>query len=202
MPATKYPDGLSTTTIAASGAVTLDSTLAVAGAFTPTGGVGNIAGTRTRFNTVDTVAATAGTDTACDATSVWVAEINVTANCTLTGLEYLIGSVGGTDSVIVSIYTAAGVLLANSALAGTTVGTAAQLQKVPFTATYACKGPQTLLAALSFNGTTAKFRSIPAFAGQRTHRVKQLTNTFGTLVAISPVPTALVADVGPILSTY
>lgn len=157
---------------------------------------------RTRFQTIQNIAATSGTDTACDNGSVWACQVHVLNNATLTGVEYLIGSVGGTDKVIAYLFDSAGVVVANSALAGATVGTAAQLQQVAFTATYAAKGPSTYIIGLQFNGTTAKFRSIPAFVGQEVLRIKQTGGTFGTSAALSPVATALTADVGPICAVY
>jgi hypothetical protein len=158
---------------------------------------------RTRWATGFTqVAATSGTDTACDNGSVWAAQVYVGENCTLTGIEYLIGSVGGTDKVIAYLFDSTGVVVANSALAGATVGTAATLQQVAFTATYAAKGPQTYIVGLQFNGTTAKFRTIPAYTGQESMRIKQTGGVFGTSAPLSPVATALTDAVGPVLSTY
>lgn len=193
-----------------SGASTLSSTLAVTGAHTATGAItpnGGIAQTstakQTRWGTFPVTTATDGTDTACDDGSIWAASIYIPDNCTLTGIEYLVGSVGGNvaDKVVAGLYSDQGALLANSDLAGATVGTAAQLQQVAFTATYAAVGGKKYIIAVQFNGTTAKFRSIPAYTSQGTLRVKQ-AGTFGTLAALSPLPTALTADVGPIASTY
>lgn len=192
-----------------SGASTLSSTLAVTGAHTATGAItpnGGIAQTstakQTRWGTFAADSATAGTDTACDNGSIWAASIFIPYSCTLTGIEYLVGSVGGTDNVAVGLYSDQGALLANSALdSSVTVGTAAQLQQVAFTSTYAAVGGKKYIIAVQFNGTTAKFRSIPAYTSQGTLRVKQ-AGTFGTLAALSPLPTALTADVGPIASTY
>lgn len=184
---------------ATSGNTAVAGTLGVTGVLTTTGGVAG--GQQTRFSSFDIDSVTAGTDTACDNGSIWVASIWIPANCSLTGLEYLVGSVGGTDKVIAGLYNNAGTLVANSALAGATVGTAAELQQVAFTGAYNAVGPGRYFAALQFNGATAKLRTIPAFLGQKTVRIKQ-AGTFGTLAALSPVPTALVADVAPIVSTY
>lgn len=81
------------------------------------------------------VLATAGTDTAGTANRLMVTKLFIPNKCTITGLGYLIGSVGGTDKAVVSIYNAAGILLANSTVAGggTTVGTAANYQALDFT---------------------------------------------------------------------
>lgn len=181
------------------GAVTLQSTLAVTGATTMTGGA-NIATKPTIYPAAGGMwqLATAGTDTDCtDGTSYFV-ELNIPYNQTLTGLAYQVGSVGGTDSVIVALYNSAGTVVANSALAGATVGTAAQIQSVAFLSTYAAVSGR-YFASVTFNGTTAKFRTYPipgsAFiAGSE-------AETFGTVTNITP-GTTFTADKGPLCYVY
>src|SRR3990167_5134989 len=113
-------------------------TLAVTGATTATGGL-LLATQPTIYPAAGGLwqLATAGTDSACTNGTSYFVELNVPYNQTLTGLAYQVGSVGGTDSVIVTLYNSAGTVVANSALAGATVGTAAQIQSVAFTGTYA-----------------------------------------------------------------
>jgi hypothetical protein len=79
--------------------------------------------------------ATAGTDVACTDGTTYFTEIYIPTLRVLTGVFYLIGSVGGTNSVIVTLYDNTGAVLANSLAAGTTVGTAANIQSVAFTST-------------------------------------------------------------------
>lgn len=143
--------------------------------------------------------ATAGNDTACTNGGIFWAPIFVPCNCTITGIAYLIGSVGGTNSAIVALYKADGTLLANSALAGVTVGTAANMQALDFVTPYAAIGPAVYYVAVQFNGTTAKFR---------THTIPGLkfvtgtvAGTFGTLPSITP-GTTYTANQGPIAVTY
>lgn len=178
--------------------VTMDA-LTTAGVLTTSAGIAG--GQQVHHATFHLDSATGGTDTACDNGSIWAASVFVPANCTLTGVQYLVGSVGGTDKVIVGLYNNAGTLVANSALAGATVGTAAQIQQVAFTGTYSAVGPARYFVAVQFNGATAKLRTIPAYIGLGTTRIKQ-AGTFGTMAALSPVPSANVADVGAIASTY
>lgn len=141
---------------------------------------------------------TAGTDTAGIATQLWVGELRVWKNVSLTGLSYLIGSTGGTDKVIVALYSSAGVLLANSALAGATVGTTATMQRVAFTTLYPA-GPGLYYVVVSTNGTTAKIRT-QAFgdtnAGVITGQV------FGTLPATITVPTTFTASSAAVVMSY
>ena len=142
--------------------------------------------------------ATAGTDSACTNGTSYFVELNIPYNQTLTGLAYQVGSVGGTDSVIVVLYNSAGTVVANSALAGETVGTAAQIQSVAFLSTYAAVAGR-YFASVTFNGVTAKFRTYPipgsAFiAGSE-------AETFGTVTAITPGTTFTAAN-GPLCYVY
>lgn len=135
--------------------------------------------------------ATSGTDVACTNGTAYVSQVIVTANKLLTGVGFLIGSVGGTNNVIVTLYDSNGTLLASNAAAGTLVGTAANYQQVPFTTAYQA-GPGAYLVALTFNGTTAKFRAAaPPALGYPAFSVAQ---TFGTIAAsITPVTTYTVS---------
>ena len=192
-----------------SNAITIDESVTISGTTTFTGATTGSAGVaqtstakQTRWPTTAVALATSGTDTACDNGSIWAASIFIPYNSTITGIEYLIGSVGGTDKVVAALYSDQGALLANSILdSSVTVGTAANVQQVPFTGTYSAVGGKKYIIALQFSGTTAKLRTLPAHTGQACLRVKQ-AGTFNTLAALSPLPTALVADVGPIASTY
>ncbi len=145
--------------------------------------------------------ATAGTDVACaNGNRFWV-EINIPYNSTITGLSYLIGSVGGTDSVVVQLCNSAGVQVATSRAVGgaaALVGTAANLQNVPFTAPYAAVAGR-YFAVVQFNGTTAKFRAYP-IPGSK-FIANTAAGTWGTKADITP-GTSFVADKGPIIQTY
>lgn len=144
------------------------------------------------------VLATAGTDTACTNGTGYVSSLWLPCNKTLTGIFYLIGSVGGTDKVVASLHDGTGALLANSALAGATVGTAANIQSVAFTATYAARAGRYFIA-LTFNGTTAKFRTyvIPGSPGL----TDAVTQTFGTAASFT-APTTFTASEGPMGGVY
>lgn len=182
------------------GAATVSTTLGVTGATTLTGGI--VGGTPYNCGTWTVNTATSGTDTACSNGTAYVGTVRIPANCTVTGIQYLVGSVGGTDSVVASLHSAAGAVLANSALAGATVGTAAQVQQVAFTSPYAAVGPQTVFVALTFNGNTAKFRSVPAYCNAGNGVIGNgVTQTFGTAASFTP-PTTFTADKVPVASLY
>ena len=147
-------------------------------------------------------AATSGTDTAFADGTTFLASVFVPCNMTVTGVGYLVGSVGGTDKVIVRLYNSAGTLLASSTTAssGTTAGTAAQLQEIAFTATYAATGPRRYFIGISANGLTAKLRTLPAYTGAKTFS-GSVALTHAATTAITP-PTAFAADKAPFAYLY
>lgn len=131
---------------------------------------------------------TTGTDvTGVDGT-VYFGELFLPASKIIKGCGYLIGSVGGTDKAIVALYNSAGVLLANSATAGTTVGSSGGVQELDFTAQYAAVGPALYYVSVSVNGTTCRLRH-GVVNGVRGGNA---AGVFGTLAAITP-PTAAAA---------
>lgn len=145
---------------------------------------------------------TGGTDKACADGTRSSCSIFIPHIITLTGIGYLIGSVGGTDKVVVELHDADGKLLANSDLAGVTVGTTATMQEIPFTAPVEVVGPGWYYLSLTFNGTTAKFRTLAASTAMAsTAFTKAAALTFGTAGDLT-VPTTFTADVGPIAYVY
>ena len=146
--------------------------------------------------------ATSGTDTAFADGTTFLTSVFVPCNMTVTGVGFLVGSVGGTDKVIVRLYNSAGTLLASSTTAssGTTAGTAAQLQEIAFTATYAATGPRRYFIGISANGLTAKLRTLPAYTGAKTFS-GSVALTHAATTAITP-PTAFAADKAPFAYLY
>lgn len=149
------------------------------------------------FATFVNPTATSGTDVAATNGTIYYASLFLPGNVTINGVSFLIGSVGGTDKAIVSVHNLAGVLLANSAVAGTTVGTAANAQSIVLTTPYQFVGPGHVLLGLTFNGTTAKFRAMPAFCSGGA-MAGSGTQTFGTPANFTPSTTNFTADLGPI----
>jgi hypothetical protein len=147
------------------------------------------------------VLATSGTDAACtDGDRFW-SEIMIPYSVTLTGVSYLVGSVGGTDSVVVQLVNSSGVQVATSRAVGgaaVIVGTTAEFQSVAFTTTYDA-APGVYYIVLQFNGTTAKFRTYP-IAGSP-FVAGTVAGTWNTAAGITP-GTTFTADKGPICITY
>ncbi len=182
------------------------ATLTVTGLTTLTGGAVLPSNSTVHWAKGGAVTAVAtGTDKACSNGARWWVELEIPYNITITGLAYLVGSVGGTDSVVVQLVNSTGVEVASSRLpTGNTnrpaviVGTAAQFQAVPFTTPYAAVAGK-YYAVVQFNGTTAKFRTylIPGskfIAGTA-------AGTWGTKANITP-GTTFTADTGPVVMTY
>lgn len=191
------------TVTATSGNTAVAGTLGVTGALTPTGGVvaaGGFSSAPRLCHTggVPATASTDGTDSTPVTTEVYIAEVFVPCNMTITGVSHLMGSVGTNDKVIVALYDSSGTVVANSALAGTTsVGTDAY-QRVAFTSPYAAVGPATYYISTSWDGTTDRFNThtFGDFGAS-----KATGEVFGTLSSITP-PTTFTTGVGPIASLY
>lgn len=164
--------------------------------------VGSLNGAPSGFANWQPIAATSGTDTTPADGTQFVTSIYLPVSMTLTGVSYLIGSVGGTNRVYAVLYDSTGAVLANSTLAsaGTVVGTAANIQALNFTATYAAKGPGLYYVGISMNGTTARLRTVPAFcqAGIFGGSVSQ---AHATVAAITE-PVTFTADKAPVCFLY
>lgn len=116
----------------------------------------------------------------------------------LTGIEALVGGTGGTDLWIFELHDSAGALVATTAIAGTTAGTANTWQRIAFTAPYEAVAGEYFIAVQS-NGTTAKpavysSPGLPIFSGSA-------AGTFGTGAAITP-PTTYTASLAPVAQVY
>ncbi len=122
---------------------------------------------------------------------------------TITGIQVLNGATGGTDKFIVELHDINGVLVATSALAGVTSGTAGTWQQIPFTSTVALT-PGTYFLVLQSNGTTATpaVYNFPAPVAATTPLVTgTVAGTFGTSANFTPATTYTV-DVGPVALPY
>ena len=129
-------------------------------------------------------ALTTGTDQTPVSGTVYFGSLQLAHRMEVTGVGYLVGSVGGTDSAIVAIYDTNGVVIANSATAGTTVGTTATVQEIDLTAKIVLDAPGLYYVSVSMNGATARLRLGVAAGG----RGSSQTGTFGTLAAITTLP--------------
>jgi hypothetical protein len=137
------------------------------------------------------------TGTVLAATTMYCTEIQMPFSKLATGLADLLGSVGGTDKHLVALYDATGNLLANSATAGATAGTASTYEQISFTTPYYMVGPAQYFGCLQTNGTTATVRMLVT-STQDDYLTKGVTGqTFGTVPATITVPTTFTTAVGP-----
>lgn len=142
-----------------------------------------------------------GTSTSGVATTVFLTQVFIDNNATLTGIAVNNGATVGTNKYIVALFSSSGVPLANSAIAGVLTSGASAWQKVAFTSTVAVKGPATYYVGVYMNGATDNFFTIPA-AGEYVGTAGTVTGqTFGTVASVV-VPTTFTAGAGPIVHTY
>lgn len=188
-------------TLAVTGITTFTGAVTNTAAQTLTGGIAQATAPH-GFANIPPATATTGTDTTPANGTQFVTSIFVPANKTLTGAAYLIGSVGGTDKVYAALYSASGALLANSSVSGggATVGTAANVQTLNFTATVAVTGPAMYYVGISMNGNTARLRSVPAHCSGGIF-ASSVSQTHGTVAAIT-APTTFTADKAPYVFVY
>jgi hypothetical protein len=122
---------------------------------------------------------------------------------TITGIQVLIGSVGGTDNWIVELHDSNGVLVATSATAGVLAGTAGSWQQIPFTSAVSLV-PGNYFLVVQSNGTTAHpaVYNFPAPALAPVPLVTgSVTGVFGTGANFTPATTYTV-NVGPVAMLY
>lgn len=145
--------------------------------------------------------ATSGTDTTPVAGTVYFGSVATHGDMFISGVRFLAGSASTNGNVIASIYDEAGVLLANSLLAGTTTTTAAQTQTVSLTVPYMITGPRYVFVGLSFSSTSDRFRSVPTFCDVGFGIISgSVTGAFGTLASPIAIPTTFTGGVCPIVS--
>ena len=119
-------------------------------------------------------------------------------NQTVTNVNVLSGSTYATDKIIVGIYSVAGVLLANSALAGILCAGADAYDVLALTSTYAVVADTEYLVAIQLEGTTAQVQRAATGFRVGTGRTGSQTGAFGTLAAISSVSTTFTTALAPL----
>lgn len=184
------------------GNMAVTGVLTSTGAQVPTGGVGPAAGFTNSARLlascgVPAQVSTAGTDSTPVITEVYIAEIFVPANVTVTGVANFNGSVAS-GNLKVGLASSAGAIVATSAstaMAGTDA-----YQLVPFTATYAAKGPATYYILTFIDNTTARVNS-HTLAGA-CGASKQTGQVYATGFTTITPPTTFTTALGPIASLY
>jgi hypothetical protein len=163
---------------------------------------GNATMPYTSFSTISPASGVAGTSTSQVAGTIWFSQLFIPVNSTLTGACVRNGATVTTDKYIVALYDSTGVLLANSATAGTTTAGVSIYQCVAFTATVQVAGPQSYFVAIQTNGTTDNFLTYAAGSATTNYGTQNQTGTFGTLPAMTTPTTTFTAGKGPMMSVY
>lgn len=128
----------------------------------------------------------------------YIASVEIGSQTQLNGVAVQIGSVGGTNNLIVELHDATGKLVATSALAGVLAGAANTWQRIPFTAPYLAPAGRYFIA-VQCNGTTARLSGYNAPSSPLL--TSSATGTFGTSADITP-PTSYTTGVGPVAALY
>lgn len=185
------------------GAFTADATVGVTGVLTATGGIAYPTATSFIWAVGGaTLLVTSGTDeTPIDGQRQWV-QVMIPYNVTLTGIGYMVGSIGGADSVVVELKDSAGATVARSIATDTEiadiVGVTASFNNIDFSSTYAATAGIHYIV-VQMNGTTARFRTY-GVAGSK-FVSGTAAGTFKTDASITP-GTAFTIDEGPISYVY
>ena len=193
-------------TLAVTGATTLSSTLAVTGAVTPTGGVAAGGGFTASARLCHTggapvMASTDGSEVTITNTILYVAEVFIAANCTVTGASVFWGATTDGNAKI-CLFNSAGARVAISAstdisgFTGDSYGT-----RIAFTATYAAKGPATYYLGVicDTNTNTINTHTLGNFGAD--YVTSLVYGTESGYATITP-PTAFVTARGPIATLY
>ena len=132
--------------------------------------------------------------------TLYVSEIFVPRDVTLAGIAMLNGGTVGTNLRVVGLYDSTGALVISSNLAGTLSAGANTFQSIPFTVPYVARAGQYFLAVQA-NGNTDNLRAIAANTYQDNRTISR-AGVFGSFGTLAPLPTVVVADVGPIAYAY
>lgn len=152
------------------------------------------------FNSAATLTAT----TAVDGT-LYQSEIALRQPTAFTGVRVLVGN-AGTSNLIAALYDANGVLVANSALAGTAqTATTGQWQDIPFTATKRVNEPGSYYVVVQSDatGTASIIYTYPnGTTDLKRVGARSQAGVFGTIPATITVPTTAASNAGPYASLY
>jgi len=171
-------------------------------------GAGNVMSVYPNIPIGSVALASLGTNTTDVAAKVWIASLQLPIDkTTITGIGCLQGTTATTDKTVFSLYDRSGVLLANSAVAGTLLSGASTFQRQVFVnaaqvATTISEPAGRYYVAVQGNGTAAgAIATIAASTYLQVATAAVTGGAFGTLPNITP-PTTFTADVGPICYVY
>lgn len=123
---------------------------------------------------------TVGTNQTPVSGTVFYGTIDIPRTFQATTLEILNGLVAGTDLLLMGIYRADGVLLTNTAIAGTTAAGVGRFQKMTMATPFLLTGPARYWISLQTNGTTTRFRTVPLTPGLGTAGLGSFIGNLGS----------------------
>jgi hypothetical protein len=188
------------------GAITLARATTVTGAITPTGGVAAAGGFSASARNIHTggvpaQVSTEGTNLDIVVTEMYVAEVFVPANCTVTGAAVLWGT-NTNGNAKVALFNSAGTRVALSASTDVSAFTGASYgTNVAFSAPYAAVGPATYYVGVICDDNTNDVRThiLGAFGAGKIESLVYATEA--GYATITP-PTTFTTGLGPIASLY
>lgn len=179
------------------------SSNAFTNAITPTGGVAAAGGFSVSARLMHSGGAppqvnTDGTDATPSVSETYICEVFVPANVTLTGVSVFLGS-ATEGNVKVGLADSTGAVVATSASTDISAVTADSYIRVPFTGTYAAKGPATYYVLLLNDNTGNRFNThtFGDFGAS-----KKTGETYATGFTTITPPTTFTTALGPISSLY
>ena len=146
--------------------------------------------------------ASLGTDTTVAAADrIYIINLWVPSNKTLTGAAVLNGATVGNDKWCYYLCNNAGTVVAQSAAAGVTTSGANAFQEIAFTATYEAAAENNYWLCIQGNGSTDGLRTVAASTYLAFTAIKTAAAAFGAETSITP-PTTFTANLGPIGYVY
>ena len=194
-----------TGTLAATNAATVGTTLGVTGVITPTGGVaaaGGFSVTPTLVHTggVPAQISTGGTEATAVITELYVAEVFIPCNMTVTGVAHMVGATTDGFSKVM-LFNSAGTRVAISATTDVSGVSGDTYFRIAFSAPYAAVGPATYYVGVMCDTGTNTINT-HTFGNFRAGKITSLTYATEAGYATITPPTTFTTALGPIASLY
>ena len=187
---------IGTTTDPGVGAVLANTTIQATGGMKPAGGFSSSPRNISTCNEAGNADTAGFTNQTPVITEVYIAEVFVPANVTVTGVAIFNGTVAS-GNVKVGLANSAGVNVATSA--STASSGTASYQLVPFTGTYAAVGPATYYVETFYDNTTVRPQALTVGS---CGAAKQTGQTYATGFTTITPPTTFTTGVGPVANLY
>lgn len=187
------------------GVVTITPATTVTGALTPTGGVVAAGGFSIAPNLIHTGGipadvSTFGSELTIVNTELYVAQVFIPANCTVTGVSFMTGATTDGNAKVM-LFDSTGARVAISASTDISGFTADTYNRVAFTGTYAAKGPATYYIGIICD-TNTNIINTHTFGDFRAGKITGLVYATEAGYATITPPTTFTTALGPVASLY